>query len=222
MTKPRSSNISKRRKTALDDGNAEYLAKRTELVEIAGRQFKANGFRATTLAEIGHKAGMDRATVYYYFGSKEELFRECVRISVDTNIKECERLAADSALNTKERLRAVITQLMIAYDQYYPHMYVYIQEEMERIASEKSDWAQQLIVQTRTYERIVLSLIAELIKSGELRDDIAVSIVANAIFGMLNWTHRWYQPNGPHSPEEIANSFCKILFEGMEPRLAGN
>lgn len=218
MTKPRSSNISRRRKSALVDGNSEYMAKREELVEIAGRQFKANGFRATTLAEIGHKAGMDRATVYYYFGSKEELFRECVRLSVDANIAECERIAADESRGAKERLRAVIIQLMLAYDRYYPHMYVYIQEEMERIASEKSEWAQQIIAQTRTYERIVLSLIAELMKKGELRNDIAVSIAANAIFGMLNWTHRWYQPGGPHSAEEIADGFCKIFFGGLDAK----
>lgn len=194
------------------------MAKREELVEIAGRQFKANGFRATTLAEIGHKAGMDRATVYYYFGSKEELFRECVRLSVDANIAECERIAADLSRDPKDRLRAVIIQLMLAYDRYYPHMYVYIQEEMERIASEKSDWAQQIITQTRTYERIVLSLISELMKKGELRNDIAVSIAANAVFGMLNWTHRWYQPGGPHSADEIADGFCKIFFEGLDAK----
>src|SRR3546814_17795247 len=80
-----SSNISRRRKTALEDGSTDYLAKRAELVEIAGRQFKNNGFRAPTLAEIGHKAGLDRATVYYYFGSKEELFSEGLRVGVDDN-----------------------------------------------------------------------------------------------------------------------------------------
>ena len=122
------SNISRRRKTALEDGSSDYLAKRAELVEIAGRQFKANGFKATTLAEIGHKAGLDRATVYYYFASKEELFRECLRVGVDANIDECERIFADPTLAAADKLRAVIRQLMTAYDQSYPHMYVYIQE----------------------------------------------------------------------------------------------
>lgn len=216
MGKTDASNISRRRKSALVDGNAEYMAKREDLVEIAGRQFKANGFRATTLAEIGHKAGMDRATVYYYFGSKEELFRECVRLSVDANIAECERIAADHSRTVKERLKSVIIQLMLAYDRHYPHMYVYIQEEMGRIANERSEWAQQLISRTRAYEQIVLTLIADLMKKGELRSDIPVSVAANAIFGMLNWTHRWYQPGGPHSAEEVAESFCKIFFEGLD------
>ena len=213
-----SSNISRRRKTALEDGSADYLAKRDELVEIAGRQFKANGFKATTLAEIGHKAGLDRATVYYYFGSKEELFRECVRVSVEANIAECERIFADQARPARERLRAVIQQLMAAYDHYYPHMYVYIQEEMSRITSEQSTWAQRIVSQTRTFERIVLSLVNELIERGELRNDIPVSVAANAIFGMLNWTHRWYQPGGPHPAEQISAAFADIFFEGMKAR----
>jgi TetR/AcrR family transcriptional regulator, cholesterol catabolism regulator len=209
------SNISRRRQTALQDGSSDYLAKRAELVEIAGRQFKANGFRATTLAEIGHKAGLDRATVYYYFGSKEELFRECVRLGVDTNIAACERIYADKARPARERLRAIIVQLMAAYDHYYPHMYVYIQEEMGRITGEKSTWAQRIASQTRIFERIVLSLVSELIEKGEMRNDIPVSVASNAIFGMLNWTHRWYQPGGPHPANQVSAAFADIFIDGM-------
>ena len=210
------SNISRRRKIALEEGSTDYLAKRAELVEIAGRQFKANGFKSTTLAEIGHKAGLDRATVYYYFASKEELFRECLREGVDANVSECERIFVDPTLPKSEKLRAVIRQLMIAYDLSYPHMYVYIQEEMSRITNEKSAWAQRILTKTRSFEKIVLGLIGDLIASGELRNDIAVSIAANAVFGMLNWTHRWYQPGGKHTADEIADAFCDIFFNGMK------
>ena len=213
-----SSNISRRRASALEEGSSDYLAKRDELVEIAGRQFKAHGFKATTLAEIGRKVGLDRATVYYYFGSKEELFRECVRVSVEANISECERIFADKARPASERLRAIIQQLMAAYDHYYPHMYVYIQEEMNRITGEQSVWAQRIASQTRTFERIVLSLVSELIERGTMRGDIPVTVAANAIFGMLNWTHRWYQPGGSVPADQISAAFADIFFDGMKAR----
>ena len=130
----------------------------------------------------------------------------------------CEAIFADEALAAGQKLRAVITQLMSAYDQYYPHMYVYIQEEMSRVTSEKSAWAQRIVAKTRTFERIVLSLISELIKKGEMRDDIAVSVAANAVFGMLNWTHRWYQPGGAHSAPEVSNAFCEIWKSADQSR----
>ncbi len=184
---------------------------------MAAEQFKQNGFRATTLAEIGHKAGLDRATVYYYFGSKEELFRECLRHGVDTNIDECSRIYEDNRLSAHEKLEAIIHQLMSAYDENYPNMYVYIQEEMDQIASEKSVWAQQLLDQTRRFEQIVISLIDDLQASGELRSDVPRLLAANAIFGMLNWTHRWYRPGGSLSARNVSKAFVSIFFEGMEP-----
>lgn len=211
----RASNISKRRQSALKEGSSEYLAKREELLSFAAQQFKQNGFRATTLAEIGHKAGLDRATVYYYFGSKEELFRECLRHGVDANIKECTRISEDDELSARDKLQAVIQQLMSAYDANYPNMYVYIQEEMDRIASEKSLWAQEIAEQTHRFEQIVLNLIYELRATNEFRQDIPVSLAANAIFGMLNWTHRWYSPGGSHSAREVSDAFAEIFFEGM-------
>ncbi|MCB2050050.1 MAG: TetR family transcriptional regulator [Novosphingobium sp.] len=213
MTGP--SNISKRRATALKEGSSDYLAKRAELVEIAAQQFKQSGYRATTLAEIGRKAGLDRATVYYYFGSKEELFREILRTGVDANIRECVRISRDEGLSALEKLEAVVRQLMKAYDEHYPHMYVYIQEEMERIASEKSVWAKEIASQTRKFERIVLDLVSQAVRDGELRSDIPVSVAANAIFGMVNWTHRWYQPGGYHSADVVGGAFASIFLDGM-------
>src|SRR3546814_5901853 len=112
----------------------------------------------------------------------------------------------------------LINQLMSAYDQHYPHMYVYIQEEMNRIAGEKSAWAQQIISQTRKFERIVMGLISELIERGEMRSDIPVSVAANAVFGMLNWTHRWYPPGGAHPALPVSEEFCHLFFDGMSRR----
>jgi TetR/AcrR family transcriptional regulator, cholesterol catabolism regulator len=96
MTK--TGNISRRRESALSEGASDYLTKPAELVEIAGQQFKTNGFRATMLAEIGRKAGLDRATAYYYFASKEALLRECVLVGVEANVTACEAIAKDTGL----------------------------------------------------------------------------------------------------------------------------
>ena len=66
------SNISRRRRSAQSDGGADYVAKRTELLRIAARLFKEQGYQSTRLVDIAKEAGLDRATVYYYVGSKEE------------------------------------------------------------------------------------------------------------------------------------------------------
>ena len=108
----KSSNISRRRRSALSDGGTEYTAKREELVRIAAGLFREKGFRATRLADIAAAAGIDRASVYYYVGSKEELFRESVEGILDANLAGAERIAVDAKLTIATRLRRIVVLLI--------------------------------------------------------------------------------------------------------------
>jgi len=210
------SNIEKRRKSALSEGGAEYAAKREELIRIAARLFKELGYKETRLADIAKEAGLDRATVYYYVGSKEVLFREVVEGVVDANIAEAERLLAVPGLNWAERLMLITERLMLSYEENYPYTYVYIQELMHQVSSDQSPWAQELLKKTKRFETIVMSFIREGVAAGELRKDIPVRLTANALFGMFNWTSRWYAPGGTFKAKEIAQRFWQIFFEGMK------
>ena len=212
------SNISRRRRNAQTLGRADYAAKRHEIVEIAAKVFKEKGFMSTTLADIGRVAGLDRATLYYYIGSKEELFRVSVEGILDNNIKEAERLLKATSLGARERLEQLVGILMNSYVENYPQMYVYIQEQMHQVAKDKSNWAKEMQRKTRHFETAVVSILTEGMAEGSLRDDINVRIAAYSLFGMFNWTHRWFNPSGKLSAAEIIDSFCKIFFDGMEQK----
>jgi AcrR family transcriptional regulator len=56
---------------------------RDAIVEAAREQFGALGYRGTTLRSIGAAAGVDARLVLHYFGSKQQLFIESVRLPVD-------------------------------------------------------------------------------------------------------------------------------------------
>src|SRR3546814_20168889 len=94
----------------------------------------------------------------------------------------CVRIFEESSRTASERLKDIMEQLMRAYSDNFPNMYVYIQEDMEKIASEKSVWAHEIMGQTRLFEQIVIKLIAEAMENGELRSDIPVMRAANAVF----------------------------------------
>ena len=52
---------------------------RTRILDAAGPIFAEKGFEAATVREICHAAGVNLAAVNYYFGGKEELYREALR-----------------------------------------------------------------------------------------------------------------------------------------------
>lgn len=212
---PRSSNIARRRRSALSDGRNDYTAKREELVQIAARLFREKGFNSTRLADIAMEAGLDRATMYYYVGSKEELFRESVEGMLDANLASATAVSLDESLSVAQRLRRIGELLMASYEENFPQMYVYIQEQMHQVAREETDWAQDITKKTRAFEVLVRGLISEGIDSGEFRSDVPVRLAGNALFGMFNWTHRWFVPGGTYKGNEVACAFLDVFIDGM-------
>ena len=110
----------------------------------------------------------------------------------------------------------LITSVMKSYDANYPQMYVYIQEQMHQVANDASPWAKEVQRKTRRIEAIVRELVEQGMEHGKLRNDIDVRIAVKGLFGMLNWTSRWYTPGSNVSAEKVAETFCKIFFEGMQ------
>ena len=75
------------------------------------------------------------------------------------------------------------------------------------------------VIQKRdAYERAVRGLVAEGMKRGEfVRTDPA--LVTRAMLGAVNWTARWYRPEGPLSVGELADSLSDYLVRGLAPVL---
>lgn len=209
------SRIGQRREAALSDGNEVYKAKRHELIRAAAMVFKERGYEAATLTDIAKAFGSDRASLYYYVAGKEELFQEAVRGVLDENVEVAGRIL-DMDADARTKLQLLVEQLIGSYEQHYPYMFVYIQEDMRKVAHEQSPWAREMVRQTRQFESIVIKVIKQGVAEGSFRDDLSVSMAANALFGMVNWTHRWFRPTRQRSAREIADAFCTLLFEGLQ------
>ena len=55
----------------------------TQIREAALDLFAARNFSAVTTKDIAEATGLNTALIYYYFGSKEELFRSAVALAVE-------------------------------------------------------------------------------------------------------------------------------------------
>ena len=51
--------------------------------EAALELFSSRNFSVVTIKDIAKAAGLNTALIYYYFGSKEELFRSAVTLAVE-------------------------------------------------------------------------------------------------------------------------------------------
>ena len=79
-----------------------------ELLNVAARLFHEKGVKATSLAEIGDELGMNKASLYYYIKSKEDLLTRVIFRASQRLRDLAEGIAADTAAPDQalERLKA--------------------------------------------------------------------------------------------------------------------
>jgi TetR/AcrR family transcriptional regulator, cholesterol catabolism regulator len=208
------SQISRRRAAARLESSSRYTERRTSLIEAAARIFSAKGFRSAGLDEIAAAAGLDRASLYYYVSSKRELFYEVVHEAVEANVVKAEEIR-DSVAEPAEKLRALIVELMVSYAAHYPYLFVFIQEDIGKVATGKSKAGRKLNELILRFDATVTAIIEQGAQAGVFRSDVPPRVSAFGLIGMVNWTHRWFTPDGPMTGRELGEAFATLLWDGL-------
>jgi TetR/AcrR family transcriptional regulator len=83
------------------------VSTRDQILDAAERLFARQGFDPTTIKEIGSDAGLTPALLYYYFRSKEDLYREVLQ-RVAEDLVSRGRAGLDAAATPEEAIRSLV------------------------------------------------------------------------------------------------------------------
>jgi AcrR family transcriptional regulator len=213
------SGYSRRRAAAKAKANKSehYIERRRELVDAAAAVFQEKGFSGTSIDDIAQAAGIDRASVYYYAGGKQELFDEVVLGAFGANIEMAEAIR-DSDSPAAEKLSKLIESLLVSYARHYPYLFVFLQENVGRLQPGKRRQGVDHVDMYRRFERALEDIVQEGIDGGVFRADISARLATYAILGMINWSHRWFDPNGPIDAIAVGRAFARVACEGLVVR----
>jgi AcrR family transcriptional regulator len=88
--------LAMKRDAAQQRDRAQYGAKRDKILKAAGLVLERHGFAGTSIEAIAKEAGVDRATIYYYFADKGTIFREAIHGGLVDMVSALEEIAASS------------------------------------------------------------------------------------------------------------------------------
>lgn len=209
------SGIGRRRAAAKDEGSRAYQERREEIKQAAGELFKRHGFRGTSMGQVAEALNLDRATLYYYVGSKEELFDDVVTKAVRANVEIAESILTRPG-PAPGKLHDLITSLMSSYADNYPFLYVFIQENLSHVDRTRSAWSKEMRGLNKRYEDIVVEIIQQGIDEGTIRPAADAWVQAYGLIGMVAWTNRWFNPGrSPVDAATIGEAYAGILLNGM-------
>jgi len=185
-----------------------YLARRLEILRAAGKQFRITGFAETGMRDIAAAADLSPANLYNYFQGKHEILFFCQDVTLDRLLTALEQ-ARRSKASAAEKLRVVIISHLRC-----------VLDEVEGSAAHLLTGAlpprlqRALVVKRDRYEEGVRHLIAAGTRTGEFVP-CDPALAARAVLGALNWSVRWFHPDGALTAAEIAEGFAGYLIRGL-------
>ena len=185
-----------RRQTSAHDGNET----RETLLKLAARTFGEQGYSATTMRNIAEQSGIEAASIYYHFASKEELVDEVMEQGGNRIIsQQQERLAALGADATAEqRFRAAVLG-------------------HGRLLGQLPDKVRERQIKRRErHQKFWSGLLEDLRAEGRLRADADIHLARIMILGSINSIQSWFNPR-KGSLEKVADQICDMFFRGVGP-----
>jgi AcrR family transcriptional regulator len=210
------SGIGRRRSAAKEDSRASYQVRRRKIAEAAVRVFNRLGFEGASISAVADELDIDRASLYYYISSKEELFDELVRTVVERNLDLAKRIEA-SSISPRRKLRELITALMTSYGEHYPLFYIYIRENLSHVSDKRTEWSSYMRKLNSETVDVVIAIVEQGYADKSFRNVGSSRVVAYGVLGILGWTHRWFRPGKSDiNAEEIGKTYAELILAGLE------
>ncbi len=186
------------------------------ILDAAAKVFRENGYAGARLVDIATEAEMQTGSLYYHFASREDLVSHLLRNAwhhTDGTVRRSvDGLPARTA--PVNRLATAMTA----------HMLSVLSEgnytsAMLRILGQVPEDVRATIGPLqRTYLDLWRGLLTEAQDVGDIRSGLDLSVVLMVLTGALNWTVEWYEADHHLAPEDLAEQFCTLVFEGMAVR----
>ena len=184
---------------------ADYAARRSAILDAAAALFAARGFASASMAEIAAAGGASKSLLYHYHASKEDILFAVM----ERHLGALTRAAAAVPLGpAATRLRALSAALMAEYAGAAAAQKVLL-NELDRLPPARRA---AIVAEQRGLVSFVEAIVGEIAPALPGPRRFAAAML---FFGMINWTHTWWDAGGAIGPGEIATMAAETFLEGL-------
>ncbi len=179
--------------------------------------FSTRGYEAASMREIAADAGINIATLYFYCSTKEQLLFD-VLVDSQRQLAEGlrEQIEAAGESWTSRLAAAIVVHVKFCAEKAFPTTINRV--DMQRLTPEHRT---EYMAMRDGYEQELRDLVQGGIEAGELRP-VDPKLTAFAILGIGHSVGRWYRPDGPLTPEQIAEQYVDFILAGLRQGVTPN
>lgn len=91
--------------------NMQTTTRRIDIMDTATALFVAQGYAGTSMSDLARAVGIQKASLYHHFASKEALFIACVTEGYEGALRLLEDIRADASLTDAARIRLAMEEI---------------------------------------------------------------------------------------------------------------
>lgn len=178
------------------------------ILEVAVAAFNEFGYDATSIGMLADRLGLSKSAIYHHVSSKEEL----LELALDRALDGLEGVLLEPGSTdgrAADRLAHVLRGAVAVLTAELPYVTLLL-----RVRG-NTDIERAALARRREFDRAVAALVVEARDEGSLRADVDPVIVTRLLFGMINSIVEWYRPDGPETPEQLADDILTIALDGL-------
>lgn len=186
------------------------VKKQNLIIDAALKSFGTNGYKKTSISDIASAAGISKAMVFHYFGTKKELYIYLVNTCVDSISTEVVEKFDDSITDLFDRI-LYTSKLKIALMEKHPNVPSFIQSAYFENADEVKEEIRTIFSKDdgKTMGQEITFDGADFSK---FKDDIDPNLVMN----MIDWISEGYMSKMADAEETDFDELYSVFEECMQ------
>jgi len=161
----------------------EKVARIEGILSAAKRVFSRKGYEATTMEDIALEAGFGKASLYFYFKSKEEVFLTLIKDGMERQKSLLEEVRGSPGSNM-ERLEKLVSKFFEYVKDNREFIRIVHSESQKLYATTLREVHSSIIRDHRKTMEGIASIIQDGIRSGEFRK-VEPTLAAASFMGIL-------------------------------------
>jgi AcrR family transcriptional regulator len=182
------------------------------ILRVASRVLAEHGYHGTSLEMIADRMDLTKASLYYYYESKDALILACLERVALQSIDAMEAIAALET-DLVERLKAMIIEQL--------GLYTHSEPDLARLFLQHMDWPDEIAREMRrwraTHRRPFDRIIDEGVATGVFapeHDEVA----RHCMFGAINHFPVWFRPKSATKDAQVRQAVADELVAMFRPR----
>lgn len=182
------------------------------IFKIAAQLFAEKGFNGVSMRELSEHSGVSKPTIYYYFGSKEGIYRALLEAGIEHTQADVARIRALN-LSVHDELVEIIKEKFRDCREYpeFSKFFISVHMSIEKLTF-INDFKQRSDEPMMKLER----LLQRGVESGEFRSDIDIKMAAD-LLGSTILFHIWrlMESKAVDDSDQLAEKIVDTLFKGL-------